>query len=360
MNILLLNSILRTADNNRIPAATSIKDCMIYNLALGFKELGHRVTLVAATEYAPVAQEDYEVEVVFLPSTMKKIFLLSVLPFQPQLWGFLRRHKASFDLIISSEVVAFPSLFAAIQAPEKTLIWQELAFHQRKFYQLPSRLWHNIIARLFFGKTRIVARSEEAKRFISNYLHNVAPQTVEHGINANKFFYSAEKKRQFIVVSQLIERKNIGSIISKFARFVRHNNDFKLIIAGTGELETALKQQTANLGIEQHVEFVGFKPHAELNSLLATSMAMLIDTKRDLNMVTVPESIVCGTPLVMNLVPCTATTVNRYQLGIAKSDWNETDLQMMVNNNAFYVKNCIDYRAKLTTVYAAEQLLLMA
>ena len=48
MRILLLNSILFTAENNIIPQVKSIKDTMIYNMCLGFLKLGHNITLAAA------------------------------------------------------------------------------------------------------------------------------------------------------------------------------------------------------------------------------------------------------------------------------------------------------------------------
>ena len=48
MRILILNPILYTAENNTIPTVSSIKDTMIYNLCLGFKQLGHDITLAAA------------------------------------------------------------------------------------------------------------------------------------------------------------------------------------------------------------------------------------------------------------------------------------------------------------------------
>ena len=53
MRILILNPILYTAESNAIPTVSSIKDTMIYNLCLGFKQLGHDITLAAAMEYQP-------------------------------------------------------------------------------------------------------------------------------------------------------------------------------------------------------------------------------------------------------------------------------------------------------------------
>jgi 1,2-diacylglycerol 3-alpha-glucosyltransferase len=356
MNILLLNSILYTAQHHVIPKVETLDDCMIYNLALGFKELGHHVTLIAASEYKPINEEEYDVDVFFIKSKLTKIFLPSVLPFQPGLWHFLRKNKQKFDLIISSETFAFPSLFAAIICSRKTIIWQELALHQRKMKSIPSYFWYNIVAKLFFRKTLIVARSEKAKGFISKYLPHVANEIVEHGVNLHKFQLATEKKKQFIVVSQLIPRKNIGSIINKFSRFaINEYVDFKLIIVGRGELETQLIEQVKGLHIEEKVTFAGFKPHSELGYLLAESMAMLVDTKEDLNMVSIPESIVSGTPVITNLVPYSSLTVSKHHVGIAKDNWDENTLGDIIKNNAFHVDNCISYREQLSTKYSALQ-----
>ena len=65
MKVLILNPILFTADNNVIPKVKSIKDTMIYNMCLGFKQLGHDVTLAAAEEYAPAEKEAYDFEILF-------------------------------------------------------------------------------------------------------------------------------------------------------------------------------------------------------------------------------------------------------------------------------------------------------
>ena len=73
MKILILNPILYTADNNTIPKVKSIKDTMIYNMCLGFKSLGHKVTLCAAKEFMPSDDEKYEFDVVWHRSSIKKL-----------------------------------------------------------------------------------------------------------------------------------------------------------------------------------------------------------------------------------------------------------------------------------------------
>jgi 1,2-diacylglycerol 3-alpha-glucosyltransferase len=359
MNILILNPILYTAEKNIIPKVNSIKDCMIYNLAMGFKNIGHQVTLVAASEYKPLIDETYEFEVIFINSNFKKILLPSVLPFQFGLIPFLYKNLKKFDLIISSEVFAFPSLFTAILAPKKTIIWQELGGHNRKFKKIPSLLWYNIISKIFIHKTLIIPRSIRAMEFIKRYTKNVSSEYVEHGLDIQRFKISEIKKDQLIVVSQLINRKNIDSIIDKFSRYSVKYDDCKtkLIIIGKGDQESILKKKCAALNIVGQVEFKGFLTHYELLPMLSESKALLIDTKQDLNMVTISEAVACGIPVLTNMVPYSSDYIKKEQLGIAKQDWKEDEIHQIILNNTFYVNNCVAYRNELSNQNTALKLI---
>jgi 1,2-diacylglycerol 3-alpha-glucosyltransferase len=327
---------------------------------MAFQKIGHNVTLVAASEYKPVTDEHYEFEIVFIKSALKKLFLPNYLPFQPGLIAFLIREQKDYDFIVSSENFAFPSLFAAMICPKKTIIWQEMNVHQKKWRKIPSKFWLRIVVPLFMSRVKtVIPRSHSAYEFVSKYFRQVSSEVIDHGVNVENFHPVETKKRQFVVVSQLIPRKNIESIIHKFGKLIADNQfaDFVLAIAGKGELEDKLKMQVKQMAIENNVRFAGFLSHHELNSLVADSMAMLIDTKQDLNMVSIPESIASGTPVVTNLIPASASYIADNRLGIAKADWNETDLKDMIANNSFYVANCIAYREKLTNVYLAKQMM---
>ena len=52
MNILIINPILHTIANDKMwPEFKTIKDTMIYGMALGFIKLGHTVTLATCANY---------------------------------------------------------------------------------------------------------------------------------------------------------------------------------------------------------------------------------------------------------------------------------------------------------------------
>ena len=359
MRVLLLNSILRTAENGVIPPANTIKDSMIYNLGMGFKRTGHEVTLIAGKDFKPVVKEDYDFEVIFQKTYWKRVFWPGVLPLQFGLISYLIKNKKKFDLVISSEVFAIPSLFAVMIAPKKTVIWHEVNVHPKLYKKIPSKIWYNIIAKLFFQRSLVVPRSKDAGRFVSQYVRYISETIVEHGVNLENFICSSEKKNQFIVVSQLVKRKNIESIIEKFNAFIQKYNkkDFQLLIAGKGDLQEELQQQILNLNIQNNVTLLGHVPHSELGIILSESMVMLINTKQDLNMVSIPEAIVSGTPVITNLVPTTASFIHENKLGIAKNEWNEDDLYDFFQNKELYIQSCIDQRHHLSVEHSAELLI---
>ncbi|BEG62061.1 glycosyltransferase [Coprobacter fastidiosus] len=350
MKVLILNSILFTAENNIIPKVKSIKDTMIYNLCVGFKNLGHEVTLAAAADYKPSVLEEYEFDILFFESELKQIFLPSVLPFSLSLYKFLKNNAKNFDFIISSEIFAFPSLFACMICPSKVFVWQELGVHNRKMKKIPSKVWYNIIGRFFMRRCFVVPRSYAARSFILNYHRNTSNEIIVHGMNFDNLKYSTDKVDYFITVGQLIYRKNIESIIRKFDLFLKKYNllHYRLYIAGTGILYEDLRVLVKQLNLENSVIFLGHLSHVELNEYLSHAKAILLNSRMELNMISLSESIAVATPVITNLVPYSSYDVIQNKLGIAKDNWNEHDMMEIIRNNKYYVDNCLIYREQLS------------
>lgn len=226
--------------------------------------------------------------------------------------------------------------------------------------QIPSRIWHSIIIPLFYRHIRItVGRSISARVFIQKYIHTISNIVVDHGIPRNKFIYSSKKKRQLISSSQLITRKNIDRIILNFYKLhqIKGYEDISLIIANRGEKEQELRSLVYKLNISDVVQFVGFLSQEKLNEYIRYSLCFLMDTKRDLNVVSIPEAIVSGTPILSNSLPASSDYIRKNNLGIIKDNWGCNELKQIVDNNPFYVTNCIRYRERLANDYAAQTLI---
>lgn len=357
MKVLIINAILYTSETANVKRVKSIKDTMIYDLCLAFKAQGAEPVLFAAEPYKPENEEEYPFEIIFAPCRLQKLFMPHRLPYIPYLKKYLKQHGDEFDLIISGEAFSLLSLTAARREPDKTVIWQELAKHNAMLYQIPSRLWYNLIPRTFMKDVPVIARSREAQEFISRYCANVQDIIIDHGVNLEKFTAKTEKENCFIISSQLIERKQIDKSIDAFSRFLKLRPCYKLYIFGEGDKEEELKAQARQLGIEDKVVFFGKAEHGTLKDYLSRARAMLIYTRQDNNMVSVVEAIACATPIVTTTVPYNASYIKAHKLGIAKNGWDENDLNEICENSDFYVKNCLDYRAEVSTEKKVAQFL---
>ena len=360
MKILIINCILSTAEHGIIKRKESISDCMISNFARGFVELGHLVTLLASQEFKPAGEDrDLPFEVIYFPSRLPQLFKPSLLPWPRGLHKWLKSHAMDYDLVIASESFQIATLIAARVCPSRLLIWQEMDRHQRLLHQLPSRLWHSIVLPLFMGKITIVPRSDPAKHFIAQYSNHVSDVIVDHGTDAHTLYPSDEHDQAFIVVSQLVERKRVDRIITKFAQLVAHENyhNYRLNIIGEGDQRHELEQLTTTLGLKDKVVFHGFMPHEQLAIPLRRSLALLVDTSNDLNMVTIAEAITSGTPVVTNTKPSTASFIAANGLGIVRDDWDENDLIRVINNYDNLHEACVREGKGLTNVACARKMI---
>lgn len=360
MKILIINCILSTAEHGIIKRKESISDCMISNFARGFVELGHQVTLLASQDFKPTGEDrNLPFEVIYFPSRLPQLFKPSLLPWPRGLRKWLKSHAMEYDLVIASESFQIATLIAARVCPSHLLIWQEMDRHQRLFHQLPSRLWHSIVLPLFMGQITIVPRSEPAKHFIAQYSNHVSDVIVDHGTDAHTLYPSDEHDQAFIVVSQLVERKRVDRIITKFAQLVAHENyqNYRLDIIGDGDQRQQLEQLTATLGLKDKVMFHGFMPHEQLATPLRRSLALLVDTSNDLNMVTIAEAITSGTPVVTNTKPSTASFISTNRLGVVSDNWDENDLIWVIDNYDKLHAACVKQGMELTNVACARKMI---
>jgi glycosyltransferase involved in cell wall biosynthesis len=70
----------------------------------------------------------------------------------------------------------------------------------------------------------------------------------------------APQRKLALFVGRAAFEKNIGFLLDMTAVACRRRPDLLLVIAGEGPALPALRRQAANLGIEDHVRFVGYLP----------------------------------------------------------------------------------------------------
>jgi glycosyltransferase involved in cell wall biosynthesis len=103
---------------------------------------------------------------------------------------------------------------------------------------------------------------------------------------------------RFIYVGQLIERKNVATVIKSFAE-IKNDHD-TLTIAGDGVLFQDLKKLAANLGVSDSVNFVGHKNQEELAELYGASNTFILASTNEVWGLVVNEALASGLHVVVS------------------------------------------------------------
>jgi glycosyltransferase involved in cell wall biosynthesis len=89
-----------------------------------------------------------------------------------------------------------------------------------------------------------------------------------------------------------------STLLEATARLARERADVRLLIAGGGETEAALKRQAAALGLHEIVRFLGQVPNEDLAPLQAAADAFVLSSVLEATPTVALEALASGTPVV--------------------------------------------------------------
>jgi colanic acid/amylovoran biosynthesis glycosyltransferase len=106
-------------------------------------------------------------------------------------------------------------------------------------------------------------------------------------------------------VGRLVGQKGFEYAIQAVASLIRDSGwDLRLDIVGSGPLESRLRQQIADLGVERHVSLLGAKTQADVQRMMRECHVFLLPSVTDENgfqegiPVALMEAMACGVPVV--------------------------------------------------------------
>lgn len=235
--------------------------------------------------------------------------------------AFLRRLTATqrFDLVHSHWMV--PGGLAVAMGRIHRRAPHVVTIHSSDLHlarQLPGgrRLVRSILART------------DALFVVSTYLHKLLEELVGEpveatvlpmGVRTARFrpdakTSKAESAPQFpgrrvvLYVGKLIEVKGVVYLLRAFERIRRAMPEALLVVVGGGDLDEALKAEAARLSLDEHVRFLGPKPHSEVTALyreaeLVAVPSIVTDRGETEGLpVVILEALASGTPVVASKV----------------------------------------------------------
>lgn len=140
-------------------------------------------------------------------------------------------------------------------------------------------------------------------------------RVIHNAIDYDKFKYNSNIRKKMreefnfkdsdIVighVGRFVEQKNHSFLIDVFYKCYEQNNNYKLLLVGTGELEEFIKEKVRSLGIENNVIFAGFQSNVN-DYMHAMDLFVFPSLFEGLGLVLI-EAQACGLPCF-----CTANTI---------------------------------------------------
>ncbi len=185
--------------------------------------------------------------------------------------------------------------------------------HGKNYYY---KRWYRRLAYRFVARRgRMVAVSEDCRRFISDKvgvpLQRIS--TIYNGIPTERYEPSSAVRAnirsalgmirdQPVVgtVGNLYPVKGQTFLLQAMSSVVRHWPDCRLIIAGRGDLESALKNEAKELGIERNVLFLGYR--ADIPELLQAMDVFVLPSLSEGLSLSILEAMAAAKPVVATAV----------------------------------------------------------
>ncbi len=105
-------------------------------------------------------------------------------------------------------------------------------------------------------------------------------------------------RRVLLYLGSLKARKNLPVLLRALRLVLQERDDVLLLLAGRGESEAALRQQTAELGLEGAVHFAGFVPEAAKVAWYNLADVFVLPSRLEGFGLVAAEAMACGKPVV--------------------------------------------------------------
>lgn len=163
------------------------------------------------------------------------------------------------------------------------------------------------------------------------------------------------KKYSIAVVSRLVSYKHVDQLIKAVSILAKTDRKISVAIIGQGPEEQKLKQLTLELGINRHIQFLGFiKNHAEVLKTIKESRVFCHPSTVEGFGIAIVESIALGTPYVAANIPVVNEVTKDGTGGLLFTAGDVTDLasklRLLLADDRLYQQK-VRQTQKLTNTY---------
>ena len=221
----------------------------------------------------------------------------------------IKKKNIKFDLIHAH--FTWPSGYAGAKLKEKYNIPLIITAHGYDIYDLPFRneLLRKKVEYALNSADCIITVSNSNLKYINKLNIKTSVKIIPNGFRSDLFYPipkdRARKKLNLSInkkiilnVGNLVEVKGHEYLILAIKEILKRRKDVMCIIVGSGELKKGLEKLVKKLNLQDHIKFVGAKPHEEIPLWMnACDVFVLPSLKESFGIVQI-EAMACGKPIV--------------------------------------------------------------
>ncbi len=140
-----------------------------------------------------------------------------------------------------------------------------------------------------------------------------------------------EKNDYFLWLGRLRRYKGVWVALEAFRKFAAKHPQGRLVFAGSGPEEKAMKEAVRRWGLQDRVEIKGWVSHDEKRDLLRNAVALVQSSFKEGWGLTIMEAAACGTTSLASRVPGLQDSVLDHRTGFLFQAGNSSELAELMH-----------------------------
>jgi len=256
----------------------------------------------------------YYLNSILLPKTHKELYL--GFPSEKTIKNIILKEKINIIYTILPTPLTIKTLKVAKKLNIKTVtashsqIENLLGNNKNNLvYKIIESLYSKYLSYIYNKADKIVFPSKFAKQSLNNLTQSSKKvEVISNGVDLSKFklLKNVDKKKYnlneneiiLLFVGRIFPEKSIDTLIKAVSILKKHNNNFKVIIVGSGVLEENLKKLTTKLHLNKQINFLGRVSDKELVELYNIADIFVFPSIAELEGMVVLEAMACKTAII--------------------------------------------------------------
>ncbi len=159
-----------------------------------------------------------------------------------------------------------------------------------------------LFRRIWRGASFLVANSRGLQELAQQFMPDLNIQVIPNGIDTNTFYpaenFELTKPLKILTVGRLIRRKQIDLLIEAVAKLNQSGLEAEFTIAGDGNLMEELQTLAKNLGIAEHVHFLGNVSSEKMPEVYRKHHLFVMASLHEGMSNAMLEAMACGLPII--------------------------------------------------------------